>query len=224
MNKCNDTQSKRRGGSALHENLCNCEQLRRRRRPWNLYYSFSIQPFSCPFFFPALCVLWCCVCGALGCSLVGFGTIHDYYLHSAIIEGHCLICMWVRSHWVTLSFRFSLQFSYEDMLMAHHLEKRWKRLFLSALFRSEKLQPIKQKFADITHGEIEVFWDDVSWQSRRRLGEPDEEWEKDKEIGRGGDGLVCPSVRILPLHFRNFAFSAILFCFPLYYYFLSMAF
>lgn len=46
--------------------------------------------------------------------------------------------------------------------MAHHLEKRWKRLFLSALYRSEKLQPIKQKFAEITSGEIDVFWDDVS--------------------------------------------------------------
>lgn len=46
--------------------------------------------------------------------------------------------------------------------MAHHLEKRWKRLFLSALYRSEKLQPIKQKFADITADEISVFWDDVS--------------------------------------------------------------
>lgn len=139
---------------------------------------FSIQTFSCSFFFCRAV----CVCAALlcGCSLVGFGTIHDYYLHSAIIEGHCLICMWVRSHWVLLSFAFSLQFSYEDMLMAHHLEKRWKRLFLSALFRSEKLQPIKQKFADITAGEIEVFWDDVSWQSPRRLGQPDEESERER--------------------------------------------
>ncbi|KAH8417458.1 hypothetical protein KR222_000260 [Zaprionus bogoriensis] len=55
----------------------------------------------------------------------------------------------------------SIMFSYEDMLMAHHLEKRWKRLFLSALYRSEKLQPIKQKFADLTTGEIEVFCDDL---------------------------------------------------------------
>lgn len=53
---------------------------------------------------------------------------------------------------------------YEDMLMVHHLEKRWKRLFLSALYRSEKLQPIKQKFAELTTGEIEIFWDDVSCQ------------------------------------------------------------
>jgi len=29
----------------------------------------------------------------VGCSLVKFGTIHDYYLHSAIIKGHCLIFM-----------------------------------------------------------------------------------------------------------------------------------
>ncbi|KAH8358423.1 hypothetical protein KR093_000053 [Drosophila rubida] len=54
-----------------------------------------------------------------------------------------------------------IMFSYEDMLMAHHLEKRWKRLFLSALYRSEKLQPIKQKFAEMTSGEIEVFCDDL---------------------------------------------------------------
>ncbi|XP_064550918.1 dynein axonemal heavy chain 10 [Drosophila montana] len=52
-------------------------------------------------------------------------------------------------------------FSYEDMLMAHHLEKRWKRLFLSALYRSEKLQPIKQKFAEMTSVEIDVFCDDL---------------------------------------------------------------
>lgn len=48
--------------------------------------------------------------------------------------------------------------------MAHHLEKRWKRLFLSALYRSEKLQPIKQKFADMTSVEINEFCDDVSSQ------------------------------------------------------------
>ncbi|EDV92648.1 GH18884 [Drosophila grimshawi] len=55
-----------------------------------------------------------------------------------------------------------IMFSYEDMLMAHHLEKRWKRLFLSALYRSEKLQPIKQKFAEMTSGEIDVFWNDLN--------------------------------------------------------------
>lgn len=48
---------------------------------------FPFSHFLARSFFPR------CVCGALGCSLVGFGTIHDYYLHSAIIEGHCLICM-----------------------------------------------------------------------------------------------------------------------------------
>lgn len=53
------------------------------------------------FFLRCVCSVYC-VCGALGCSLVEFGTIHDYYLHSAIIEGHCLICMWVRSHWLSL--------------------------------------------------------------------------------------------------------------------------
>ncbi|XP_017847923.1 dynein heavy chain 10, axonemal [Drosophila busckii] len=54
-----------------------------------------------------------------------------------------------------------IPFNYEDMLIAHHLEKRWKRLFLSALYRSEKLQPIKQKFAEMTSGEIDVFCDDL---------------------------------------------------------------
>lgn len=52
--------------------------------------------------------------------------------------------------------------------MAHHLEKRWKRLFLSALYRSEKLQPIKQKFAEMTSVEIDVFCDDVSCQDNAR--------------------------------------------------------
>lgn len=97
------------------------------------------------------------------------------------------------------------QFPYEDMLMAHHLEKRWKRLFLSALYRYEKLQPIKQKFADMTSVEIDEFCDDVSC----RRGE--------KEVPGGpsfsscGNGIRAEAdaeaeAALSTLHFRYFAF------------------
>lgn len=47
------------------------------------------------------------------------------------------------------------------MLMAHHLEKRWFRLYRSSLYRLDKLQPIKQKFAAMTAVEISGFWKEV---------------------------------------------------------------
>jgi len=98
------------------------------------------------------------------------------------------------------------QFPYEDMLMAHHLEKRWKRLFLSALYRYEKLQPIKQKFADMTSVEIDEFCDDVSCRRKRKYSEV--------EVLPLGCWVVANRIRTpveavaaLPtLHFRYFAF------------------
>uniref|UniRef100_A0A1B0BIZ4 Uncharacterized protein n=1 Tax=Glossina palpalis gambiensis TaxID=67801 RepID=A0A1B0BIZ4_9MUSC len=48
------------------------------------------------------------------------------------------------------------------MLMAHHLGKRWHRLYRSSLYRMDKVQPIKQKFADMTSIEINGFWKEVS--------------------------------------------------------------
>lgn len=47
------------------------------------------------------------------------------------------------------------------MLMAYHLEKRWKKLYNSSLVRGQSLEPIKKKFADITSVEIEQFSIDV---------------------------------------------------------------
>ncbi|XP_017478046.1 PREDICTED: dynein heavy chain 10, axonemal [Rhagoletis zephyria] len=52
----------------------------------------------------------------------------------------------------------NIKFNFDDLLMAHHLEKRWNRLFRSSLFRMDKVQPIKQKFADLTSVEISTFW------------------------------------------------------------------
>ncbi|KAH8382819.1 hypothetical protein KR009_005420 [Drosophila setifemur] len=80
----------------------------------------------------------------------------------------------------TILSEHEILFPYEDMLMAHHLEKRWKRLFLSALYRSEKLQPIKQKFADMTSVEIDEFCDD--------LGEFIKDWDEN------GPGSVGPEL------------------------------
>ena len=47
------------------------------------------------------------------------------------------------------------------MIMAYHLEKRWKKIYHSALLRSGKLQPTKAKFAEITQKEIQTFSDEV---------------------------------------------------------------
>lgn len=46
--------------------------------------------------------------------------------------------------------------------MAHHLEKRWKKLFNSALYRAQTLQSTKLKFADMTLSEIKSFGATVS--------------------------------------------------------------
>lgn len=54
-----------------------------------------------------------------------------------------------------------IQFNYSDMIMAHHLEKRWNQLYRSALYRADKLKPIKEKFADMTLAEIESFLSEV---------------------------------------------------------------
>ncbi|XP_058981464.1 dynein axonemal heavy chain 10-like [Musca domestica] len=55
----------------------------------------------------------------------------------------------------------NINFNFEDMLMAHHLGKRWQRLYRSALYRLDKVQPIKQKFADMTSVEISSFWKEL---------------------------------------------------------------
>ncbi|KAM7359342.1 dynein heavy chain at 89D isoform 2-T2 [Cochliomyia hominivorax] len=54
-----------------------------------------------------------------------------------------------------------INFNFEDMLMAHHMKKRWHRLYRSSLYRLDKLQPIKQKFADMTSVEISDFWKEL---------------------------------------------------------------
>lgn len=53
-------------------------------------------------------------------------------------------------------------FEYTDMMMAYHLEKRWRKLYGSSVTRGESLQPLKQKFAVMTGAEIETFAVDVS--------------------------------------------------------------
>ncbi|CRL07346.1 CLUMA_CG020322, isoform A [Clunio marinus] len=49
------------------------------------------------------------------------------------------------------------KFPYGDMLMAFHLEKRWKKLFSSALYRSKTLHSTKVKFSQMTANDIEKF-------------------------------------------------------------------
>jgi dynein heavy chain, axonemal len=48
------------------------------------------------------------------------------------------------------------------MLMAFHLEKRWKKLFSSALYRSKTLHSTKVKFSQMTANDIEKFKQEVS--------------------------------------------------------------
>lgn len=54
-----------------------------------------------------------------------------------------------------------IHFEYTDMMMAYHLEKRWKKLYNSSMNRGVSLAPIKKKFADMTCVEIEAFTLDV---------------------------------------------------------------
>jgi hypothetical protein len=49
------------------------------------------------------------------------------------------------------------------MLMAFHLEKRWKKLFSSALYRSKTLHSTKVKFSQMTANDIEKFKQEVSF-------------------------------------------------------------
>jgi dynein heavy chain, axonemal len=48
------------------------------------------------------------------------------------------------------------------MLMAFHLEKRWKKLFSSAVYRSKTLHSTKVKFSQMTASDIEKFKHEVS--------------------------------------------------------------
>ena len=47
--------------------------------------------------------------------------------------------------------------------MAFHLEKRWKKLFSSALYRSKTLLSTKVKFSQMTSNDIEKFKQEVSF-------------------------------------------------------------
>lgn len=48
------------------------------------------------------------------------------------------------------------------MIMSYHLEKTWQKLFDSAFFRSNSVQSVKAKFADMTTEEIKTFRIDVN--------------------------------------------------------------
>lgn len=49
--------------------------------------------------------------------------------------------------------------------MAFHLEKRWKKLFSSALYRSKTLHSTRVKFSQMTAIDIEKFKQEVSKHS-----------------------------------------------------------
>lgn len=49
------------------------------------------------------------------------------------------------------------QFPFADLLLAYDLEKRWHRLFKSALQRNQSLQVVKSKFAEMTSKEVTTF-------------------------------------------------------------------
>lgn len=55
-----------------------------------------------------------------------------------------------------------IDFAYTDMMMAYHLERRWRKLYNSSMNRGVSLAPIKKKFADMTCVEIETFKTDVA--------------------------------------------------------------
>lgn len=62
------------------------------------------------------------------------------------------------------------QFPYGDMLMAYHLEKRWKKLFGSALYRLKTLHSTKIKFSQMTANDIEKFKSEVSLNKYNKFG------------------------------------------------------
>lgn len=64
-----------------------------------------------------------------------------------------------------------MQFEYSDMLMSYVLEKKWNQLFNSSLLRIEELQPLKQKFAEITAKEVANFGSKLSKFVERFLAE-----------------------------------------------------
>ena len=76
----------------------------------------------------------------------------------------CSLCYKIFTlYFLFFTFKYrNLQFAYGDMLMAHHLEKRWKKLFNSALYRAQTLQSTKLKFSEMTLNEINIFCADVS--------------------------------------------------------------
>lgn len=81
-----------------------------RCRPWKLCYSFFNHSLvGCGFWSEGVI----CSTVTVGWSLVNFGTFHDYYLHSAIIEGHCLIfiCVYFISKLSTQQFPFTFSVS-----------------------------------------------------------------------------------------------------------------
>lgn len=62
------------------------------------------------------------------------------------------------------------------MLMAFHLEKRWKKLFSSALYRLKTLHSTKVKFSQMTANDIEKFkqevrsfWGFINWKLRNNI-------------------------------------------------------
>ncbi|GAB0094127.1 Dynein heavy chain [Sergentomyia squamirostris] len=50
-----------------------------------------------------------------------------------------------------------IKFSFTDMLMSYELEKRWKKLYKTSLYRSATLEIVKAKFAALTSVEISSF-------------------------------------------------------------------
>lgn len=49
------------------------------------------------------------------------------------------------------------QFPFADLLLAYDLERRWQKLFKSALQRNQSLQVVKSKFAEMTSKEVDTF-------------------------------------------------------------------
>lgn len=81
------------------------------------------------------------------------------------IDLHFFFFLWIRYETNVFPFSslyfFDIQFPYGDMLMAFHLEKRWKKLFSSSLYRSKTLHSTKVKFSQMTANDIEKFKQEV---------------------------------------------------------------
>lgn len=78
----------------------------------------------------------------------------------------------------------TLQFPFADLLLAFDLERRWQKLYKSALHRNRSLQIVKSKFAEMTSKEVAAFNAKVCVKFNALLRVPAKTVRRRRTIGR----------------------------------------